>query len=71
MAAARARGIRTVRLIDLANLPAEAIVDPIDRRGDDLRDPDRYELRFCANVNYEMLIVDNQRSVMFFVWVPG
>jgi len=66
LAAARARGIRTVRLIDLANLPVEAIVDHIDRCGDYLRDPDRYELRFCANVNYEMLIVDNSDAVMFF-----
>jgi len=33
---------------------------------------DRYELRFCANVNYEMLIVDNQRSRDVFSYgFPG
>jgi hypothetical protein len=25
-----------------------------------------YEIRFCADINYEMLIIDNSAAVMFF-----
>jgi hypothetical protein len=64
LASTHRRDIRTTRLIDLANIPLADIIKHIENVRVYLRT--LYEIRFCANINYEMLIIDNAEAAIFF-----
>src|SRR5262249_55369857 len=64
------KNIHTIRIIDLANLPIEDISTHIGDALTYLRDVPPtdlrplYEIRFCANIDYEMLIIDNSEQYL-------
>jgi hypothetical protein len=62
--ATRLRNIRTIRIIDLANLRIEDVAQHIESSRVYLSGS--YEIWLCTNIDYEMLLIDNSEAVMFF-----